>query len=187
MKTSRPNLISQNKNILLIALGVGLLLLVPLVAMQFTDEVDWGLLDFLAAGVLLFGTGLAFELITRRARSLLFRLAVAASLGTALLLVWSNLAVGIIGAETNPANLMYFGVLAVFILGMLIARFRPQAMARAVIATALAQLAVTLIALFTEPDLDVFELLAANGFFLVLWVGSAWLLQRAGAAGPKAA
>ena len=58
-----------------------------------------------------------------------------------------NLAVGIIGTEDNPANLMYGGVLAVGIVGAIIARFQPHGMARALVATALAQALVAVIAL----------------------------------------
>jgi hypothetical protein len=50
-----------------------------------------------------------------------------------------NLAVGVIGTEDDPANLMYVGVLAVGIIGAIIARFRPHGMARTLFATALAQ------------------------------------------------
>ena len=75
----------------------GVLLLVPLVAMLFTDEVVWDLTDFAAAAVLLMGTGFAYVLATRRPHGTAYRLAVGAVLGLALLLVWAELAVGIIG------------------------------------------------------------------------------------------
>jgi hypothetical protein len=64
-----------------------------------------------------------------------------------LLLVWLSLGVGIIGQDGDPANAMYFGVLAVGIVGALIARFRPGGMSRALLATALAQATVGAIAL----------------------------------------
>ena len=49
------------------AVVVALILLIPLVAMQFTSEVNWTLSDFVFAGVLLFGTGLTYELVARKA------------------------------------------------------------------------------------------------------------------------
>ena len=134
------------------ALVTACILLLPLVAMQFTDEVVWDLADFVVAGVLLFGAGLTYELVARRARkagNTAYRAAVGVAVATALILVWMNLAVGIIGNEENPANLMYGGVLAVGIIGALIARFQPQGMARALFATALAQMLVAVIALIT--------------------------------------
>jgi hypothetical protein len=173
------NIIRENKNILFIALAVGALLLVPLIAMQVTDEVAWSKVDFATAGALLFGTGLAYELISRKANNLAYRLALNIALAGALLLVWINLAVGIIGSEDNPANLMYIGVLAVVIIGALIARFRPLGLAFALFATALAQALVTVIALIVERDLPVLQTVVINGFFIMLWIASALLFRRA--------
>ena len=56
----------QNKNILRMALATAFLLLLPLLAMQFTDEVVWDLADFAVAGALLFGAGLTYELVARK-------------------------------------------------------------------------------------------------------------------------
>ncbi len=66
------------------------------------------------------------------------RSAVGVALATAVILMWVNGAVGVIGSENNDANLMYFGVLAVGIIGAVIARFQPRGMALALFATALA-------------------------------------------------
>jgi hypothetical protein len=176
------NIIMRNKNILYLALGVGLILLVPWIAMQLTGEMVWSLFDFVFAGALLFGTGLAFELISRKTGTLEYRAAVGAALAGAFLLVWINLAVGIIGSEDNPANVMYLGVLAVLVIGALLALLRPRGMALALFATALAHAVVTLIALVITPwDLDAFKTLALNGFFVALWVASAVLFRRANA------
>ena len=106
-----------------VALVTGLLLLVPLVAMQFTDEVRWNLADFVVAGALLFGAGATYQLLAARTDNLAYRAAVGVAVGATLMLVWANLAVGLIGSEDNPANLMYLGVLAVGIIGALVARF----------------------------------------------------------------
>jgi hypothetical protein len=171
----------KNKNVLLVALAVGFILLLVWLAMQITAEVNWDLADFVLAGALLFGTGLAYVLVASKADTIAYRAAVSLALAGALLLVWINLAVGIIGSEDNPANWLYIGVLAVLIIGSLIARFRPQGMARALFATALAQALVTIIALIAENYLAAFEILMLNGFFVALWVGSALLFRRANA------
>jgi hypothetical protein len=179
VKAKNTNFLMQNKNILLLALIVVLLLMIPLVAMQFTHAVAWSPLDFATAGALLFGAGLAFELIARKASGIAYKAALAAALATALFLVWANLAVGILGSEDNPANWMYVGVLAVGIAGAIIARFQPRGMARALFATGLAQVLVTGVALITQKDLSGFEIVMVNGFFVVLWIGSALLFLRA--------
>ena len=87
----------KTKNIIRIALATAFLLLLPLLAMQFTDEVAWDLADFAIAGALLFGTGLAYELIVRKTDNTTYRAAVGAALAVALLLIWLELAVGIFG------------------------------------------------------------------------------------------
>lgn len=172
----------QIKNILFLALGVALILLLPWLAMQLNTGVDWNVFDFSVAGALLFGTGLAYLLVAKRADTLAYRLAAGLALATALLLIWVNLAVGIIGSEDNPANLMYLGVLAVLGIGALLANFRPQGMALALFATALAQAVVTVIALLTQPGMPVVQQVLINGFFAFLWVASAALFRNAGGA-----
>jgi hypothetical protein len=112
-----------------------------------------------------------------------YRFAVGVSLAAAFVLVWLSLGVGIIGADGDPANTMYFGVLAVGIVGAIVARFRPHGMARALFATALAQALVAVIALIAGlglPWSPPLEILAVNGFFVALFVGSALLFRYAG-------
>ena len=173
----------QHRNIIRIALVTAFILLLPLVAMQFIDDVVWNAFDFAVAGALLFGTGLAYELVAGKSSRIAYRGAVGVALAAALFLTWANLAVGIIGSENEPANLMYFGVLAVGIIGAFIARFRPPGMARALLATAVAQALVAAIALLAGmdgyPGSSVAEILFVNGFFAGLFVVSALLFQRA--------
>jgi hypothetical protein len=181
------NLILHNKNILLIALAVGLLLLVPLVAMQFTDQVNWGPFDFILAGGVLFSAGLGCEWIARQGGKRAYRAALGLALLAAVLLVWVDLAVGILGSEDNPANVLYLGVLAVLILGALLARLRPEGMSRALFATALAQVLVTAIAMLlwrpaltsSEGLISVLKAVGVNTLFVVFWLSSAILFQRA--------
>lgn len=173
----------QNNNMIRIALATAFLLLLPLLAMQMTDAVDWDLTDFVFAGALLFGTGLMYVLAVRKGGTLAYRAAVGVALAAALLLAWANLAVGIIGNEENPANLVYFGLLVVGLIGAIAARFRPLGMARALFAVAIAQALVAVAALIAgrhqSPKNSVFEILAPHGFFVALWIGSALLFRRA--------
>ena len=97
MQAHSPGIISRNRNILLIALGTVLILLLPLVAMQFSDDVVWSAGDFIVAGALLFGTGIAFELLARRTSSPVRRAVLGVVLLAALLFVWAQLAVGVFG------------------------------------------------------------------------------------------
>ena len=77
------------------ALVTASLLLVPLLAMQFTDEVDWALGDFVVAGTLVFGAGLTYQLVASRVPSGAYRVAVGVAVLATLLLVWMGLAVGL--------------------------------------------------------------------------------------------
>ena len=119
-----------------------------------------------------------------------YRAAVGLALATPFLLVWVIGAVGVLGVDGDPADLMYIGVLAVGIIGAIIARARPRGMARALFATALAQALVAVIALIAgmhqAPYSSVGEILGLNGFFVALFVGSAWLFRRAAREQPPA-
>ncbi len=151
------------------------LILLPLLAMKITTEVNWDAADFAFAGALVLGVGLAYELAVRVTANSAYRAAVGIALMAAFILIWVNGAVGIIGSEDHPANRMYGGVLVVGIIGAIIARFKAHGMARALVATALAQVLVAVIALiagfgFTGP---------ITVFFAGLWLTSAWLFRKA--------
>jgi hypothetical protein len=161
-----------------VALATAFILLIPLLAAP-----AWSLADFVIAGALIFGTGLTYVLVARKAGNIAYRFAVGVALAAAFVLVWLNLAVGVIGTSGDPANVMYIGVLAVGIIGAIIARFQPPGMARALFATALAQALVAVIALIFglgSPWSPPVEILALNGFFVALFVGSALLFRHAG-------
>lgn len=96
-QNNRQTGMAQNKRLIAILLIATGLLLVPLVAMQFTTEVAWTLSDFIIMGVMLYGTGLACEWILRKVRKPAYRLAVCAVVLFAFLLTWAELAVGIFG------------------------------------------------------------------------------------------
>lgn len=158
------------------------LLTVPLVAMLFTAEVNWSPFDFAFMGALVSGIGFTFELALRKTDDAVYRVAAGVALAAAFLLVWAGAGVGIIGADGDPANLMYGGVLAVGIIGGAAARFRPRGMARTMVAAALAQAAVAAIAIFAglgRPYSGVVELVLANGFFVALFLCSASLFEKA--------
>jgi hypothetical protein len=187
----RSTMLARNafRSVVGVALATASILLLPLLA-----EWAWDLADFVIAGALIFGTGLTYVLAERKAGNIAYRFAVGVALAAALLLVWISLAVGVIGTEDDLANSMYVGVLAVGIVGSIVARFRPHGMARALFATALAQASVAVIALIAglgSPWSPPGEILAVNGFFVALFVGSALLFwyaareQTPAGAGPE--
>jgi hypothetical protein len=127
-------------------------------------------------------------LLRQRVNRTAYRSAVGVAVAAACMLVWLSLGVGIIGADGDPANVMYFGVLAVGIIGGSVARLQPRGMARALFAMALAQALVAAIALIAGlglPWSPPAEILALNGFFVALFVGSACLFRRAARDEPE--
>jgi hypothetical protein len=89
-------MITQNKRLYGILFTAMLLLLIPLIAMQFTNEVDWTLVDFLVMGVLLIGTGLMCELVLRNVKKIEHRVLLIAAILFGFFLVWAQLAVGLL-------------------------------------------------------------------------------------------
>jgi len=95
VRASKRDVIADNRVFLWIALATAAVLLIPLVAMRFTEEVEWTLSDFAVIGTLLLGTGFSFVLAARRIDSRRGRALVAVVLTLALLYVWAELAVGV--------------------------------------------------------------------------------------------
>ena len=186
MKTKHTDFLMQNKAILWIALGTGLLLMIPFIGMLVSDEWQWGFFDFIFMGGLIFGTGLTFVLVARQMNNFFYRIAVGVAGVAGFLLLWVNAAVEIIG-DDNPANLMYLGVLATAFFGAIIARFKAAGMARAMFATAFAHTLVAVIAWIFYPTASPgpVGILAINAFFVMLWVGSALLFRNASADDSK--
>jgi hypothetical protein len=111
-----------------------------------------------------------------------YRLGLGAAAASAFILFWIAAGIGIIGSDGDRANMMYLGVLAVGIIGALIARFRPLGMARTLIAMAVAHAAVGAVALIArlgQPASPPLEILGLTGFFIVLFIFSAWLFRQA--------
>lgn len=155
--------------------GAGLLLLFPLIAMQFTPEVQWTPSDFAVMGVLLGLVCGAFEVALRAARSHLYMVAAGVAAATAFLMTWVNLAVGIVGNENNSANLIFFGVVAIAMIGAALARLESLGMARAMAATASAQVATSAIAFASGEGRGAMLI----GVFVAMWLMSAELFRKA--------
>jgi hypothetical protein len=90
-------MIMKNKRLQFIILTIAFLLLVPFLAMQFTDQVNWTTFDFIVAGALLLGIGLIFDLLIRKIKNVSYRIAISIILLIVFLLIWIELAVGIFG------------------------------------------------------------------------------------------
>lgn len=148
-----------------------LVLLVPLLA-----RAPWTLSDFVVMGTLLGSAGLVLELAVRASESLVYRAAAAIAVAAAFLLTWVDLAVDFIG-------LVFLVVLAVAAAGSFVARLRPDAMARAMVATAAAQALIGIVAMLADPNTGgpggVYETAMGTAVFTALWLISAGLFHKA--------
>ena len=183
----------QTRAVLRWVLITAAVLAVPLLAMVLrigvpdpgsgTDGVNWGPMDFAVIGVLVLGAGLLYEYASTRAGTVAHRAAVGIAVATGLFLIWVNLAVGMIGDEGHPANLMYIFVLFVALIGASIARFEPREASIAMFATAAAQALVAVIALIAGLG----PTLPADAFFIGAWVVSGLLFRQASVESAPAA
>lgn len=87
----------KNKRLIIILSIVMVILIIPFIAMQLTDDVNWTLFDFLVAALLLLSTGLTLDYIIRKVKKSKCRIALSVSLLAMLILIWAELAVGILG------------------------------------------------------------------------------------------
>jgi len=91
-------MMKQNKRLICIILTVVILLLIPMIAMIFTSVVNWTLLDFAVAAVLLLGFGMLCELVLRKVNRTGYRIALCVTVLSVLAMIWIELAVGIFGS-----------------------------------------------------------------------------------------
>lgn len=170
------------KSLLPVLLAPLLVLLIPLLGTFVSEEWQWRVGDFLFAYMMMASVGLAYKFVTRRAGSIAYRLATAVALGTAFLILWGNLAVGFIGSEDNPSNLLYGGVILIGVVGAALARCTAVGLARAMFTTALAQFLVPILAWLTRPaDFapGITQVFALNFGFVLMFAVSGLLFRHA--------
>lgn len=157
------------------------LLMIPFTAMQFSSGFDWSFFDFFLAGVLIFGTGVLIVLVFRMTASIIYRAAVAIAIGTTLLMIWSNIAVGLIGAGPHLGNFMYAGVVAILFIGIYLSRFTPTGLERAMLVTGLSFLLLAAVALMMGmqhyPQSSVTEIISVNLFFATPFIVSGLMFR----------
>jgi hypothetical protein len=160
-----------------VALWAGglLALALPGLLMALTEEVVWTGFDFLVFGLMLAVVCGGIELAMRLSSQRSYRLAALLTLGGGFLMVWANLAVGIIGNEENPRNLLFYLVLLVGIAGAMLTRFDARGLSRTLRLMAASQLLVAVVAaLLGWALLPVF-----TAFFVVLWLVAGQLFNNA--------
>lgn len=159
--------------------AAALVLLLPLVAMQITDQVDWTVGDFVFAAVFLFVPLGLYEIAARATGNGPYRIGVGVALAGAVAVVWIG---GAVGITDSDADILYVLSLAIGAVGALVARFKAHGMARAMGATALALVlsgATAWVSGSVPAFNSAFEIAGLTGFFAALFVGSALLFREA--------
>lgn len=164
----------------LVALG---LLMVPLVASRVVEGWNWPPRAFVLVYVLFFGTGMAYALIARKMGAWSYKAGVGLALAAGFALGWSNM-VHVADSE-NPANLVYYSVLVVGIVGACVARLQARGLAWTLFAMA-ATLAVIALLLPSGAPPDMARNMAVgHGVFVALFLASGLLFRRASLAELK--
>lgn len=148
--------------------GAAALLSLPAVAMLFTTEVAWGPGDFMLMACLLGLCCGAIDLAVRRAPNRAYVGGVLVTVAGMFLLVWANLAVGLVGDEGNPLNLIFHAIPAIGVIGAFVSRWRATGLARTLRVMAILQLASLAVIPSGQPRL----LIALGGFAIVWWAAA---------------
>lgn len=157
------------------------LVAMPLVAMQFTTSVVWTGSDFVFAAAMLAVVCGAVEMAMRSGAHWAYRAGVVLSVGTAVALVWINLAVGVLGSEGDMVNLLYAGVLVIGLACAAFARLKASGMAWTLAAVVIAQclVPVVVLAMREMPAMSTAEVVGVTAFFAVPWLVAAALFGYA--------
>ena len=170
------------KSIISVASVTLLILAIPFTAMQITGEVDWTLSDFIIMGIILFSCGMGYKLITLHTSQALYRIAIAYGIFTGFLLLWVNMAVGLVGSEDNMFNILYLSVLAVGVIGGAFYRFTPRGMSYTFLAMSAVQTILGLAALLAGMQhlqhSSEIEIISVNGFFVTLFLVAAIMFHH---------
>lgn len=173
--------ISLSQSVLWVALVTAVILFIPLIAMQFTNEVNWSAGDFVIMGILVFTTGFSYVLLIRSSSNIIYRAAVALAVVSTFLLIWANLAVGLIGSGANAANLMYAGIVAIVIIGTFLSRFTAKGMERVMFIVTITLILFAIIQLLTKmyeySGSSVIEIIGVNGVFATLFAVAGLLFR----------
>jgi hypothetical protein len=174
----------MKKKLMHLALAVGLFLLIPVFGNMYVEGWNWSPFDFVWAFCVLYGTGLAYFLVSRKAKTTTYKFATGVAVVTALLIVWMNGAVGIIGDGDNGMNLLYFGMLLIGLIGAAISRLEPLGLSRTAFTMAIIQMIIPTIALiywkpYMTEEPGILGVFAINAVFSLFWSLSGILYRNA--------
>ncbi|MCF8267294.1 MAG: hypothetical protein K9I69_04360 [Ignavibacteriales bacterium] len=183
----RPNSISRNLSILFLCASF----IWPWIVVATGDGIKLQDISTIAALSMLSSIiiGTIISLLATRKSNKYYRAGVGFALAGAFIMNWAIPAVGIIGAEGDTADLMYFGVQLIGITSALYYRFQPRGMSFTMTAMTVSLILVIAIAFLlgrhNSPVSSVGEILMVNCFFAIFWIPSALFFRSAAKIGNK--
>jgi hypothetical protein len=183
IRENATHMTELSKTMLRVALVSLCLLMVPLVASRVVEGWNWKPRGFVLVYVLFFGTGMAYALIARKMGSWAYKAGVGVALVAGFGLGWSNM-VHVADSE-NPANLAYFSVLAVGVIGSWLARLEARGLAHTLFAMAALLALIAVMLPSGAPPYLARNMAIGHGVFVALLTSSGLLFRRASVAGLK--
>jgi hypothetical protein len=171
------------KTMLRVALGALAALMVPLAASQVVEGWNWPARAFVVVYVLFFTTGMAYAVIARRMGAWSYKAGVGVALVAGFALGWSNM-VHVADSE-NPANLVYYSVLAVGGVGAILARLQARGLALTLFAMAATLALIAVMLPSGAPPGMARNMAIGDGVFVVLFTAAGLLFRHASLAGSK--
>jgi hypothetical protein len=148
--------------------GAVALVLAPLVARQFTAEVQWDETDFIIATVIFGIIGALVELTVRLTANPFARAGSFLAILAGLMVLWANLSVGMIGEAGNPVNLLFGVVLLIAVAGAWLSMLHWLILPSFMLAAGVTQFAIGLFAGILASDFR-------GGLFTILLSTLWWL------------
>jgi hypothetical protein len=171
------------KTMLRVALGALAVLMVPLVASRVVEGWNWTAGSFVLVYVLFFATGMVYALIARKMGAWSYKAGVGVALVAGFALGWSNM-VHVADSE-NPANLVYYSVLVVGVVGALLARLEARGLARTLFAMAATLALIAVMLPSGAPPYLARNMAIGHGVFVALFTASGLLFRHASLAGLR--
>ncbi len=179
VRENTTHMSEMRKTVVRVALGALAMLMVPLVASQVVEGWNWPPGAFVFTYVLFFATGMAYVLIARRMGAWSYKAGVGVALVAGFALGWSNM-VHVADSE-NPANLIYFSVLAVGVVGAGLARLEARGLARTLFAMAAILALISVLLPSGAPPYLARNMAIGHGVYVALFTASGLLFRRASA------
>jgi hypothetical protein len=183
VKENTTHMPQLGKTMLRVALGALAALMVPLVASRVVEGWNWKARGFVIVYVLFFGTGMAYALIARKMDAWAYKAAVGLALVAGFALGWSNMVQ--VADSGHPENLVYYSVLAVGVVGALLARLKARGLALTLFAMAATLALIAVMLPSGAPPYLARNMAIGHGVYVALFIASGLLFRRASLAELK--